>query len=116
MISRRREGMSKTVQPVEKDKKTSSIAPTAIIWTFMMSLLQNNPIHSSVFPPVGPLLRQTYGTMLSWKTKMSPHRLFMLLCTRASHWWLQEESKEDSDEPAPCSNPCPLEPATVSRS
>src|SRR6266571_1457255 len=34
------------------------------------------------------LLRWAYDTMLSWKTKTSTHRRFILLCVSASNLWL----------------------------
>jgi hypothetical protein len=55
------------------------------------------------------LSRRTYGTIRSRKTNTSPHRRFLLLCMCEPHWLLQEERKEDSDEPAPCGDSHPSE-------
>ena len=56
------------------------------------------------------LSRRTYGTIPSREMKTSPHRCFLLLCMCEPHSLLQEEHKEDSHEPAPCSEAQPIEP------
>jgi CheY-like chemotaxis protein len=55
--------MRKPFQLVEKVKETSSLSRTALIWTVMVSLLQDRPIHSRVFQQTVTLLRRLYVTI-----------------------------------------------------